>query len=68
MTRYYDIKIHTKNKNIFASYLADAFSINEDRILKIKSREFGDLVVQIEPNEEVTVQEIELKDDWEYLF
>lgn len=63
MERYYEVVITNKNRNRKISYLADSFSVNDDRILKIKSKEYGDLVVQIESEEELTVNEIELKDE-----
>lgn len=65
MTKYYDVVLTNRNRNRKTSYLADSFSVNDDRILKIKSREYGDLVVQIESEEELTVNEIELKDEWD---
>lgn len=65
MTKYYDVVLTNKNRNRKISYLADSFSVNGDRILKIKSKEYGDLVVQIENEEELTVNEVELKDEWD---
>ena len=65
MTKYYDVVLTNRNRNRKISYLADSFSVNDDRILKIKSREYGDLIVQIENEEELTVNEVELKDEWD---
>lgn len=65
MTKYYDVVLTSKNRNVKVSYLADSFSVNDDRILKINSREYGDVVVQIQGDEELSVNEIELRDYYE---
>lgn len=63
MTKYYDVIITNKNRNRKTSYLADSFSVNDDRILRINSKEFGNILVQIESDEELAISEIELKDE-----
>lgn len=65
MSKYYDVQLTNKNRNRKTSYVADSFSVNDDRILKIYSKEYGDVFVQIENDEELTVNEIELKDEWD---
>lgn len=65
MTKYYDVVLTNKNRNVKISYLADSFSVNDYRILKIYSKEYGDVVVQIENDEELSVTEIELEDEWD---
>lgn len=64
MSKYYDVVLTNRNRTRKTSYLADSFSVNDDRILRIKSREYGDVVVKIKNDEELTVNEIELKDEW----
>lgn len=65
MAKYYEVVLTNRNRNRKISYLADSFSVNDDRILKIKSKEYDDVVVQIKNDEELIVNEIELKDEWE---
>lgn len=65
MTKYYVVALTNRNRNRKISYLADSFSVNDDRILRIKSKEYGDLVVQIESEEELTVNEVELFDHYD---
>lgn len=62
MTKYYDVIVTNKNRNRKISFLADSFSVNDDRILKIKSKEYGNVVVEIKQDEELSVHEIVLKD------
>lgn len=61
MSKYYDVVLTDKKHNNKMSMIADAFSVSEDRLLKIKSKEFGDAFVQIGADEELTVNEIELE-------
>lgn len=67
MTKYYDVVLTDKKRNRKISFLADSFSVNDDRILKIKSKDYGDVNVQITSDEELSVNEIELKDYWDGL-
>lgn len=62
MRKFYDVAITNKERNIKIFYLADSFSLDECRVLRIKSYAYGDVSVQIEKGEEITVNEIELKD------
>ena len=62
MTKYYNVVLENKNRYRKASYLADSFSVYDNRILKIYSKQYGDVVVQIKNDEELSVTEIELKD------
>lgn len=68
MKRYYDIVIHDKITNCNIDYLADSFSISENGMLKVYSAEAGDISVMLEPTEEVTIKNVDVKeerDDWE---
>lgn len=63
MMLYYDVKLKNDIGNSSISYLADSFSVDENRILRIKSIEFGDITVKIHENEKIVVNEIILKDE-----
>lgn len=66
MTKYYDVVLLDRKCNKNTSYLANSFSINDDRILKIKFKNDEDLVVQIKNDEELIVNEIDLdNDEWD---
>lgn len=65
MRRYYDVVLTNRKRNRKVSYLADRFSVNGDRILRIYSEEFGDVLVEIECDEELSVNEILLKDEYD---
>ena len=67
MTKYYEVVLTDKKRNRKINFLADSFLVNDDRILKIKSKEYGDINVQITSDEELSVNEIELKDYWDGL-
>lgn len=62
MTKYYDVTLTNRKRNNKVSYLTNSFSVNDDRILTIKSVDCGYVVIKIERDEELSVNEIELKD------
>lgn len=62
MTRCYEVVLTDISLNRKVSYLADTFSVNEDRILKIMSEDYGNVVIQMESCEELTINEIKLND------
>lgn len=68
MTKYYDVVLTNKKLNSKITFLADSFSVNDDRILKIYSKEYGDVVVQITADEELTVNETELESEEDVFF
>lgn len=45
------------------SYWADSFSVDEYRILRVKSVEFGDVTVSIRDDERMFVSEVSVKDE-----
>lgn len=66
MQMYYDVCLRNENTNGSISYLADSFSVDEYRILRIKSREFGDVTVKIDVNERLTVSEFWIEDNLDF--
>lgn len=64
MKIYYDITIKNDEKNNYVSYFAEGFSIDENRILKIKSKGYGDISVKISPNERLIICDVIEKDEW----
>lgn len=58
MTKYYNVVLINRNRSRKVSYLADSFSVNDDGILKIYSKEYDDVVVQIGKDEELSVTTI----------
>ena len=67
MQIYYDVTLKDETKNSSISYWADSFSVDENRILRVKSRECGDITVRIEPNERLVVSDVFVKDEWDEL-
>lgn len=65
MQIYYDVTLKDETKNSSISYWADSFSVDENRILRVKSRECGDITVRIEPNERLVVSDVFVKDEWD---
>lgn len=65
MKKYYEVVLTNVKRNVITSYLADSFSVNDDRILTINSKEFGNVVIEIISDEKLTVNEIELKDKYD---
>ena len=57
------LKDEAKNSSI--SYWADSFSVDENRILRVKSKDCGDITVQINPNERLVVEDVFVKDEWD---
>ena len=67
MQIYYDVTLKDETKNSSISYWADSFSIDEHRILRVKSRDCGDITVQIDPNERVIINDVIVTDEWDEL-
>ena len=65
MYRYYDVTLLNKKNNVSISYWADSFSIDKYGILRLKSEECGNITVQIEADEQVTVCTIDVLDEGE---
>ena len=63
----YDIELKDEGKSSSISYWADSFSIDEHRILRVKSRDCGDITVQIDPNERVIINDVIVTDEWDEL-
>lgn len=62
---YYDITLKDETKNNSFSYFADSFSVDENRILKVKSIVCGDITVRIEANERLIVKDVFVEDEWD---
>lgn len=67
MEIHYNIELKDDGKNSSISYWADSFSIDEHRILRVKSRDCGDITVQIDPNERVIINDVIVTDEWDEL-
>lgn len=52
----YDVTVINRNRNISASFVADSFFVKGNRLI-IKSESFGNVTVEIEPNEELEVKQ-----------
>lgn len=65
MTRYYDIKLKDKEKNYSIWYWADSFSIDKNGILRVYSEECGNVAVPLHPDYEVSVNSVDVKDEWD---
>ena len=63
MKKYYDVIVRNRILHSKASFLADSFSVDENRNVKIKSKEFGDLVVHMIDEETLSVREIIINDE-----
>ncbi len=64
MQIYYDITLNDESKNSSISYWADSFSIDENRILRVKSIECGDITVKIDANERLIVRDVCVEDEF----
>lgn len=65
MRIYYDITIKDESKNRSISYFADGFSVDENRILRIKSSDCGDITVEIDVNERLFVHDVLTPDEFD---
>ncbi len=68
MQRYYDVVLENEIKKYSVFYLADSFSVDENRILKIKSREFGDVANILDDNDRIIVSDLCIKDEFDDLY
>lgn len=67
MEIHYDIKLKDEDGNSSISYWADSFSIDEQRVLRVQSRDCGNITVQIHPDERVIVHDVIVTDEWDEL-
>lgn len=65
MRIYYDITLKDEFKNCSISYWADSFFVDENRILRVKSSECGDITVKIDANEKLFVREVHIEDEFD---
>lgn len=65
MQIYYDVTLKDETKNNSISYWADSFSVDENRILRVKSKECGDITVKINVNERLVVKDVVVEDEWD---
>ena len=61
----YNVTLKKENVNSSISYWADSFSVDEYRILRIKSCECGDITVRIQPNERLIVEDVFVEDEFD---
>lgn len=64
----YNVTLKKEKINSSISYWADSFSVDEHRVLRVKSKECGDITVSIQPNEKLIVEEIRVKDDFDDIY
>lgn len=65
MQIYYDVTLKDETRNRSISYWADSFSVDENRILRVKSKDCGDITVRIVDNERLIVRDVFVKDEWD---
>ena len=65
MQIYYDVTLKDETNNNSISYWADSFSVDKNRILRVKSKKCGDITVRIEANERLFVKDVFVKDEWD---
>ena len=65
MQVYYDVTLKDETKNSSISYWADSFSIDENRILRVKSKDCGDITVKIDVNERLVVRDVCVEDEFD---
>lgn len=56
---YYIIELEDKSKNRRVAYIADNYTIRDTPILKIKSIDFGNFTMPIEPHDHITITPVE---------
>lgn len=66
MKIYYDVALRNKTNECIVSYWADSFSIDEYRILRVKSSECGNITVKVEDDEYLVVCEVRVDDAYYY--
>ena len=65
MQIYYDVTLKDETKNSSISYWADSFPIDENRILRVKSKDCGDITVKIDVNERLVVRDVCVEDEFD---
>lgn len=65
MQIYYNVTLQKESTNSSISYWADSFSVDENRILRVISRECGNITVRIEDNERLIVNDVVVKDEFD---
>lgn len=65
MQIYYDITLKDENQNTSISYWVDSFSVDENRILRVQSKDCGDITVKIDVNERLVVRDVCVKDEFD---
>lgn len=65
MGRYYSVTLLNKKTNSLVSYWADCFSVDKNGVLRVQSRECGDITVRIKPEEHLSVYTADVKDEFE---
>lgn len=64
MQIYYDITLKDDSKNSSISYWADSFSVDKNRILRVKSVECGDITVEISPNKRLIIRDVVVEEEF----
>ena len=65
MGRYYSVTLLNEKTNSSISYWADGFSVDKNGVLRVQSRECGDITVKIKPEEHLSVYTADVKDEFE---
>ncbi len=63
MKIYYDITLKDEIKNNSISYWADSFSVDENRILRVLSKDCGDITVKISADERLIINDVFIEDE-----
>ena len=64
MARYFDIVLRNEIGD-FVSYWADSFSVDKNGVLSVYSRDCGNIKARIMPNEKLSVETVDVKEEWE---
>lgn len=63
----YNVTLKDEDKNNSISYWADSFSVDKHGVLRVQSRDCGNITVQIGPNERLIVRDVVVTDEWDEL-
>ena len=65
MQIYYDVILKNETNNSSISYWADSFSVDKNRILRVKSMDCGDITVKIMDDERLIVRDVFVEDEFD---
>ena len=62
---YYDITLKNEDTNGSVSFWADSFSVDENRILRIQSKDCGDITTKVEDYERLIVKDVVVENEYD---